>query len=133
MKSLLTLLLSATLASAASVEPAWQDTITRPWPGPDLWANPAEDWTAKDGHIENTFPGGNRNLVLLTAELTPESASFTVRCRVDQVSPASTVEAFTGMQIGLRGPSGDFREAAISGTGLSAGIRDDGTLASATP
>ena len=129
MKSLFPLLLLLiNHASAATIEPLWQDTVTRPWPGPDLWANPAEDWTAKAGRIENTFSGGNRNLVLLTAELTPAAAPFTVRCRIDQVSPSSFLSAFTGIQIGLSAPSGDYREAAIMGTGLSVGLHADGTL-----
>jgi alkaline phosphatase D len=128
MKLLLFTSFFAQLASAATIEPQWQSTITRAWPGPDLWANPAEDWIVKGGRIENTFSGGNRNLVLLTAELTPASAPFTVRCRIDQVSPVSSIQAFTGIQIGISAPSGDFREAAIFGTGLSAGILADGTL-----
>ncbi|KAB2639212.1 MAG: hypothetical protein DVB25_06100 [Verrucomicrobia bacterium] len=125
---ILLLLVLGGLASAATIEPQWHDTITRAWPGPDLWANPAEDWTTKAGRIENTFSGGNRNLVLLTAELTPASAPFTVRCRADQVSTISPLQGFTGIQVGLSAPSGDFREAAIFGSGLSAGVRCDGSL-----
>ncbi|KAB2641314.1 MAG: hypothetical protein DVB26_05120, partial [Verrucomicrobia bacterium] len=106
------LLVLGSLASAATIEPRWQETITRPWPGPDLWANPAEDWTTKAGRIENTFSGGNRNLVPLTAELTPAKAPFTVRCRTDQVSTVFQLQGFVGIQVGLSGPSGDFREAA---------------------
>ncbi|MCX6874417.1 MAG: alkaline phosphatase D family protein [Verrucomicrobia bacterium] len=128
MKPFFLTLVLAQLASAATIEPQWEDAITRPWPGPDLWANPAEDWTVKGGRIENTFSGGNRNLVLLTAELTPAAAPFTVRCRVDQVSPASSFQAFTGIQIGLTAPSGDYRETAILGVGFSAGLHADGSL-----
>lgn len=128
MKTLLHLVLCAHLAGAATVEPKWQAAVTRPWPGPDLWANPAEDWTFKGGRLENTFSGGNRNLVLLTAELTPAAAPFNVRCRIDQISPTSTLPAFAGVQLGLNAASGDFREAVIAGTGLSAGLFSDGTL-----
>ncbi|MEI6675570.1 MAG: alkaline phosphatase D family protein [Verrucomicrobiota bacterium] len=128
MKPLLAVLLFVQLASGATVEPKWQAAVVRPWPGPELWANPAEDWTVKGGRIENTFPGGNRNLVPLTAELTAAAAPFTVRCRVDQVSPTSIMQGFTGMQVGLSEASGDFRGAAIFGVGLSAGVRSDGTL-----
>ena len=35
--------------------------VTRPWPGKDFWANPAEDWHLSKGRIENTFSGGNRH------------------------------------------------------------------------
>ncbi len=128
MRSLLALVLFAQLAHGATVEPKWQEAIARPWPCPELWTNPAEDWIVKGGRIENIFPGGNRNLVALTAELTPAAAPFTARCRVDQVSPKSLLQGFTGIQIGLSAPSGDFREAAVFGVGLSAGVRSDGTL-----
>ena len=130
MKSLIffLLVLAAHAASAATIEPQWQETITRPWPGPDLWANPAEDWTIKAGRIENTFCGGNRNMVLLTAELTQAIAPFTVRCRTDQVSTSTPLQGFTGFQVGLSAGSGDFREAALLGSGLSAGVRCDGCL-----
>jgi alkaline phosphatase D len=128
MKPLFAAVILAHFASAATIEPKWQQTLTRPWPGPELWTNPAEDWIVKGGRIENTFPGGNRNIVILTAELAPTAAPFTVRCRVDQLSPSSSFQAFTGIQIGLRAPSGDYREAAVFGVGLSAGVLSDGTL-----
>ncbi len=64
MKVLLPLILFANLADAAEIAISWPDAVTRPWPGPELWANPAEDWVVKAGtagRAENTFPGGNRN------------------------------------------------------------------------
>ena len=129
MKSLIFfLLVLVNPGRAATIEPRWQETITRPWPGAELWANPAEDWTTKAGRIENTFPGGNRNLVPLTAELTPAAAPFTVRCRIDQVSLSTPLQGFAGIQVGLGAPSGDYREAVMLGTGLTAGVRYDGTL-----
>ncbi|MCF7733917.1 MAG: alkaline phosphatase D family protein [Akkermansiaceae bacterium] len=131
MKKVLPLILLAPLAQtamAAEVSISWPEAVVRPWPGPELWANPAEDWLVKSGRAGNTFPGGNRNLTVPTPELTPASAPFTIRCRFDQTSPVSPVPGFAGIQVGLAAASGDYREAAIYGAGLCAGIKADGTL-----
>ena len=127
-KLLLPLIFVANLAVGAEIAISFPAAVTRPWPGPELWANPAEDWVVKAGRAENTFAGGNRNLAVLTAELTPAAAPFTIRCRLDQLSALSPLPGFAGIQVGLAAASGDFREAALLGTGLSAGIRTDGTL-----
>jgi hypothetical protein len=127
-KLVLLLTLMVGFAGAADVAISWPVGVSRPWVGADLWANPAEDWVVKAGRAENTFPGGNRNLTVLTAELTKEAAPFTLRCRLDQISMMSPMPGFAGFQVGLAADSGDYREAAIMGTGLSAGIKADGTL-----
>ena len=120
---LLPILAACTLASAADVfTPDVAANVTRPWPGKDFWANPAEDWTLTQGRFENTFSGGNRNMVLLTAELTPEPQPFTVRVNLDQVSFELFGQGFAGFQVGVRGPSGDYRESAVEGSGFAAGL-----------
>lgn len=96
--------------------------VTRPWPGKDFWANPAEDWHVAKGRFENTFSGGNRNVVLLTAEVTAEKAPFNARFLLDQISFELFGEGFAGFQAGLRGTSGDYRETAVLGSGFAAGI-----------
>jgi hypothetical protein len=124
-----TLLLPLLLLAAATTAPAQEAlvpdiaaNVTRPWTGADFWANPAEDWQVSKGRIENTFSGGNRHVVLLTAELTAEAKPFAARVMVDQISFELFGEGFAGLQVGLRGPGGDFREAAVLGTGFAAGI-----------
>lgn len=96
--------------------------VARPWPGKDFWANPAEDWIVSKGRLENTFSGGNRNVVLLTGELTKELQPFAARVYLEQISFELFGEGFAGFQFGLQGESGDYREAAVSGTGAVAGI-----------
>jgi len=121
---LILLLLAATpLAQAQeSFVPGIAPNVTRPWPGKDFWANPAEDWTLSKGRLENTFSGGNRNVVLLTAEMTAEAKPFTARVHLEQISFELFGEGFAGFQVGLQGESGDFREAAVAGAGFAAGI-----------
>lgn len=120
---LLSLLAAGSLSHAAEVfTPDMAANVTRPWPGKDFWANPAEDWTLSKGQFENTFSGGNRNIALLTAELTGELKPFTARVHLEQISFELFGDGFVGFQAGLRSGFGDYREAALKGTGFAAGI-----------
>lgn len=118
----LLLFASPLLQAQGTFTPDIAANVTRPWTGKDFWANPAEDWTVSKGRIENTFSGGNRNVVLLTAEMTREAKPFTASVAVTQVSFELFGEGFVGFQLGLRGETGDFREAAVEGTGFAAGV-----------
>lgn len=123
---LLLLAVSSLTQAQESFTPAIAPDVTRPWPGKDFWANPAEDWSLSKGRIENTFSGGNRNVVLLTSELIAASQPFTAKVNLEQISFEVFGNGFAGFQIGLRGESGDFREAAVEGTGFAAGINFEG-------
>lgn len=118
----LPLLLIAAVAHADRVEPVIPPEDDRPWPGKDFWPNPAEDWKLVKGRVENQFSGGNRNLVVLTAELTDERAGFTLRTNIDQISFETRGDGFVGFNIGLQGTMNDYRDSAIHGVGISAGI-----------
>jgi hypothetical protein len=120
-------LLMLAVVSAETVEPKW-GAVDRPWTGGDLWANPVEDWVVRGGRVENSFSGGNRNVVVLTASVGEKAAGFTIRCRVDQVSGALQAPGFVGISFGLQTAGNDFRDVAIHGSGLAAGLRVDGTL-----
>jgi alkaline phosphatase D len=120
--------LFACSASALTLTPQPSANVNRPWPGPDFWTNPAEDWVCREGRIENIFSGGNRNVVILTGEVNDSNAAFTLRARIDQASFDLKDDGFAGFQVGLRTPSGDHRDAAVSGTGLCAGLSFDGSL-----
>ena len=116
------LALPGLLAAEEKFVPDIAANVTRPWPGKDFWANPAEDWHTAKGRLENNFSGGNRNVVLLSAEVSAEKGTFNARFLLDQISFELFGDGFVGIQAGLRAPSGDYREAAVLGTGFSAGI-----------
>lgn len=115
-------------ARADRVEPVIAPQVERPWPGADFWANPAEDWELRNGRLENRFSGGNRNMVLLTAELGEAREPFTLRATVDQVSFETRGEGYVGFEVGRLGKFDDYRDSAIHGSGLPVGIRFDGRL-----
>jgi len=122
-RTLITLLTLSALAPAEeNFIPDIAANVTRPWPGKDFWSNPAEDWTVAKGRLENTFSGGHRHLVLLTAALEDKKEPFNLRVHLDQVSFELFGDGYVGFQVGLRGPGPDFRDAAVNGRGFPAGI-----------
>jgi alkaline phosphatase D len=125
---LFTLFLIPGILIADTISPVIETNMERPWLGKDFWANPAEDWVLTNNRIENRFSGGNRNAVILTGEVGPEKAPFTFRARVDQISFETTGEGFVGFEIGRQGRFNDFRDSAIYGLGLMAGVDFNGRL-----
>jgi len=102
--------------------------VQRPWPGPELWTNPLEDWQIRKGTVENIVAGGDRKLVILTAELNQSAAPFTFRTRIDQQSFLLRDKGYAGIEVGIRGDFSDYRDSAIYGRGLVAGINTAGQL-----
>lgn len=113
--------------AAGTVNPPTAGLPDRPWIGPDVWANPMEDWQLENGSAVNTHSGGDRELVVLTADLTGKPAGFAMEA---QFTPLEIPRGngFIGFQIGLRGEFADYRDGAIYGTGFAAGILADGRL-----
>ena len=115
------------LLHAGSVSPVLDSGIDRPWIGPDFWANPMEDWRLLDGIATNTHSGGDRELVLLTAELNDQASPFLLRAVFSPVETKAKA-GFVGFQLGLRGQFADYRDSAIYGSGLAAGIDVSGRM-----
>ncbi|BDS08196.1 hypothetical protein NT6N_32360 [Oceaniferula spumae] len=133
------LILSATAlllplqSHADNVSPALPTTGNQPWTGADLWANPMEDWQTKvtDGKASahNYHAGGDRELVILTAEISEDKAPLEISATFDTIhAPAKGSKGFIGFQLGLQGLFDDYRDSAIYGAGFAAGIKADGTL-----
>ena len=74
------------LTSAPETQPAfqsaWSHDVDRPWPGPDYWPNPLQDWRVRAGRLECCSPGGDRNVALLTRTVAegPGELMLSVRC-----------------------------------------------------
>ncbi len=135
MKSLLSSVVWLALSSLPGSAPAadftssFPPSIEREWPGPDYWPNPMPDWRISEGRLICEHPGGNRNVVVLTRELTSEPKPFSLRVTLDQVSAGRQPRGgWAGFQIGLQGQFPDYRNAAVFGKGLAAGIFFGGRL-----
>ena len=114
------------LASA----PALPQGVTQPWLGPQYWSNPLQDWRLNDGRIECVNAGGDRNVFLLTHEATSAQGNLEMRViigRMDGAMPASA-QGFAGFRFGIRGFFSDYRDSAVFGIGVNAGVTPDGRL-----
>jgi len=112
-----------------SFQSAWSKDITRIWIGPEYWANPLQDWQLKNGRIECVTSGGDRNVYLLTHELNNKPGFFRMSVRIGQlVGSGKLDEGWVGFKIGVRGEFNDYRDNAVHGKGLIAGMTTNGQL-----
>ncbi len=125
----LALAASRWFAPAADFIAQFPAKLERPWPGPELWANPLPDWRVSNGALVCEYPGGNRNVVLLTRELTARRRPFQLRVTLDELTEnLASQRGWVGFEIGLQGRFGDYRDAAVFGRGMCAGIHFGGRL-----
>jgi len=103
--------------------------LSRHWVGPDFYANWLEDWRLHRGRVECLTPAVNRYLYWLTAEVMSQG-QLLISFKVSVPGLPEKVRArnFIGLRFGIKGRSSDFREAAVSGQGLDAGLTADGLL-----
>ena len=123
----LMLLVPSLRSGNAAFRASLPDKVERTWIGPEYWANPLQDWRLKDGRVECVGSGGDRNVFLLTRELSPGDGSFSCSVRLGKLNPKSG-KGWAGFKIGTRGQFGDYRDSAIRGRGLRVGITAAGVL-----
>ena len=102
---------------------SWSQTNDRVFLGGDCWANPMEDWTVVDGAAQCSSFGGNRNVHLLTHQLTNTDGSFEMSVQVSQVDVKKN-ELGAGFKIGIRSDINEHRSNCFSGSGIPAGVVD---------
>lgn len=134
MRSSILVVLSATLllccggGSDADFHSDWSQALDRPWPGADYWANPWQDWRLQDGRLENHVAGGDRNVFLLTREISSRPGAFETSVKLGRIGSEAIDEGFVGFRVGIRGAFDDYRDSAVRGYGLEAGVAADGRL-----
>lgn len=98
----------------------------RTWLGPQYWASPLQDWQLSGSRIECVAGGGDRNVYWLTRELT--GLDFRMSVRLGRLSQPPFGEGWISLRTGIRGCFNDYRDSAVTGIGLDAGISSDGRL-----
>ena len=73
---LILLMINACWVNADTFKSNWQETGNRVWIGPEYWANPLQDWRINDGSLECILSAPNRNVHLLTHQLSSSTGSF---------------------------------------------------------
>lgn len=126
-------LLNRTGAGAAREKPfrsAWPPQVERPWPGPEYWSNPLEDWRIRQGRLECFRAGGDRNVFLLTREVAERQGALTMSVRLGLLADGAEKldQGFAGFRVGIKSFVDDYRARAVHGRGMNAGVAGDGHL-----
>lgn len=111
----------------AAFETSFEDVHDRIWVGPDLWANPMEDWRVQGGRLECLSTGGERNVQLLVGEMGAKPGPLRLSVRLGVLQQGKE-EGAAGFRIGIRDEIDDYRARLIYGKGLDVGATTDGAL-----
>lgn len=111
------------LTTAASAAPT-----DRPWLGPEFWANPLQDWRRRDNRFECHVSGGDRNVFWLTRELAPRAGTFTMTVKLGRLDDNVKGPGYAAFRIGVKSWFGHYKDAAVRGFGLDAGVTNEGQL-----
>ena len=108
----------------------WLNRTERYWAGPEFWTNPLQDWRVRSGRLECWRSGGDRNAYLLTRELRSGRGSLTTTVTVGRLDSdvSSDGTGWVGFKLGSQGEFRDYRDSAVRGHGLNAGMRTNGQL-----
>ncbi len=107
--------------AAESVEPQPAATDDRVWLGPDYWANPMEDWRLVNRGAECQSQGGNRNVHLLTHQLTDPQKPFELSVRIKRLESGPR-EGGAGFRVGVSSEINEYRSNCFAARGIDAGI-----------
>jgi alkaline phosphatase D len=106
----------------------WPSALERPWPGPDYWPNPLQDWRVRAGRLECFSAGGDRNVGLLTRTAADRPGELHLSVRCGPIDGTALEQGFVGFRVGIKHQIEDYRAAAVYGRGMNAGIAADGRL-----
>ena len=108
---------------------AWPQQAERPWAGPEYWTNPLEDWRIREGRLECTGAGGDRNVFLLTHEVSGREGTLALSVRLGRMGGSESLdEGFAGFRVGIKSFVDDYRARAIHGRGMNVGVTAEGRL-----
>ncbi len=104
----------------------WQYIESGYFLGSEVWANPLQDWRVKDAQAQCHIAGGERNIFILSHEITPQTNYIELTTELQSLDDEA--KGAVGVRLGVQGEFADFRDAAIRGTGLKVGINESGQL-----
>lgn len=114
---------------STSFASAWDKTNDRIWPGPEYWTNPLQDWRVNAGRLECVNPAPNRNVQLLTRDLSGNAGDLRTSVLIGRVDGQwNAGRGSAGFRIGARGTIDDYRHHLIFGNGLDAGLSANGRM-----
>ncbi len=113
-------------------ESSWKSqTHSQHWVGSDFWSNPLQDWQIANGRLECNASQPNRNVKLLTQEITGKS-NFSMSVDIGHELPDTMKmhpNSMAGFFLGAHGDFNHYLDKAIAYKhGLRAGICPNGEL-----
>ncbi|MEO2279661.1 alkaline phosphatase D family protein [Pseudoalteromonas pernae] len=120
------LITTKAIAMKSEFKSRWQHIHDGHYLGQQVWANPLQDWRVKDAQAQCYVSGGERNIFILTHEVTASSRFIELETQVTSLDkqPKGSV----GVRLGVQGQYHDYRDSAIRGLGLKVGVNEDGQL-----
>lgn len=109
--------------TAAAFRSDWHESYDRVWLGEHFWANPMEDWRIVNGAAECQTGGGDRNVQLLTHQITDATQPFEMQVDIEQVEILNT-DGGAGFRIGIQSELNEFRSNCFAKGGINAGVKD---------
>ena len=111
-------------------ESAWGGVPDRVWIGPELWANPLQDWRVAGGRVECHFPSMDRHVHLLTRAIKAGAGllEMSVKAGSLKAGPLADARGSFGFRLGNRGRLEDYRHALVHGRGTDVGLTASGGL-----
>ena len=116
--------------SAHYVKSDFKTSEKRYWIGPEYWSNPLQDWQVENGELLCLVSKENRNVHLLTTKLDSIEGDLKMQVDLRLFSTDTTAQTnnWVGFSIGAKGEFNDYRDDAVFGKGLKAGITTKGHL-----
>ena len=108
----------------------WNSQESRTWIGPDYWTNPLQDWQVEKGRLSCTIAGANRSIHLLThmLENVPGKFETSTVIGLPVITSETVADGWAGFILGARGEFNDYRDAAVYGKGMNAGVTASGNI-----
>ncbi|MFB3904875.1 MAG: alkaline phosphatase D family protein [Acidobacteriota bacterium] len=115
---------------AAGFRSSWPLDLHRTWIGPDYWSNPLQDWEIDKGRLVCLVADSNRNVALLAWEVTDQHGNLKLSVNLGGLNSDSNSrkQGWAGFRVGAKGRFGDYRDDALYGVGVDAGVTTSGSL-----
>ena len=101
----------------------WSTTHDRVWLGAEFWANPMEDWRIVDGAAECQSKGGDRNIQLITHQVTNAAGSLSMEVEIERVEVGKR-DGGVGFRLGIHSELNEYRSNCFAKNGINAGLID---------
>jgi len=99
----------------------WFNTHDRVWLGEQFWANPMENWRVVKGAAECQSKGGDRNIHLVTHQLTNPDGSIEMSVRIGRVEKGDQ-DSGAGFKLGIKSDLNEYRSNCFAKKGIIAGL-----------